>query len=41
MFLTKGAHAASFKKAKKADVALADEIISAANRGCQELRHQP
>jgi small subunit ribosomal protein S7 len=32
MFLTKGAHAASFKKTKKADVALADEIISAANR---------
>jgi small subunit ribosomal protein S7 len=32
MFLAKGTHAASFKKAKKADVALADEIISAANR---------
>jgi len=32
MFLTKGAYNASFKKAKKADVALADEIISAANR---------
>jgi len=26
-----GAHAASFKKAKKADAALADEIIAAAN----------
>ena len=42
MFLTKGAYNASFKKAKKADVvALADEIISAANRSCQELRYQP
>jgi len=32
MFISKGAHAASFKKAKKADAALADEIIAAANR---------
>jgi small subunit ribosomal protein S7 len=32
MFIAKGAHAASFKKAKKAEAALADEIISAANR---------
>jgi small subunit ribosomal protein S7 len=31
MFISKGAHAASFKKAKKADMALADEIIAAAN----------
>jgi small subunit ribosomal protein S7 len=31
MFISKGAHAASFKKAKKADAALADEIIAAAN----------
>jgi hypothetical protein len=28
MFLTKGAHVASFKKAKTAEAALADEIIS-------------
>jgi small subunit ribosomal protein S7 len=32
MFLSKGAHAASFKKAKSSEAALADEIISAANR---------
>jgi small subunit ribosomal protein S7 len=32
MFIAKGAHAASFKKAKSAEAALADEIISAANR---------
>jgi small subunit ribosomal protein S7 len=30
--LSKGAHAASFKKAKSAEAALEDEIISAANR---------
>jgi len=32
MFIAKGTHAASFKKAKTAEAALADEIISAANR---------
>jgi small subunit ribosomal protein S7 len=32
MFITKGAHAASFKKTKSAEAALADEIIAAANR---------
>ena len=32
MFISKGAHAASFKKAKTAEAALADEIIAAANR---------
>lgn len=31
MFITKGAYAASFKKKKTADVALAEEIIAAAN----------
>jgi ribosomal protein S7 len=32
MLLSKGAHAATLKKAKSAEAALADEIISAANR---------
>ena len=32
MFIAKGAHAASFKKTKTAEAALADEIIAAANR---------
>ncbi|RQW80184.1 MAG: 30S ribosomal protein S7 [Methanothrix sp.] len=32
MFISKGARGASFKKAKSAEVALADEIIAAANR---------
>ena len=31
MFIAKGAHAASFKKTKSAEAALADEIIAAAN----------
>ena len=32
MFIAKGAHAASFKKTKTAEAALAEEIIAAANR---------
>jgi small subunit ribosomal protein S7 len=32
MFLSKGAYAATFKRAKSSEAALADEIISAANR---------
>ena len=32
MFISKGAYAASFKKAKSSEAALADEIIAPANR---------